>query len=75
MRFHDLRHSAATLLLAQGVPLRVVMEVLGHSRIAVTSDIYTHVVPSLLGDAADAMDAALGGQLGGQEAEGDVEAQ
>ena len=51
------------------------MEVLGHSRIAVTSDIYTHVVPAVLGDAADAMDAALGGQFGGQEAEGDVEAQ
>lgn len=75
MRFHDLRHSAASLLLVQGVPLRVVMEVLGHSRIAVTSDIYTHVVPSLLGDAADTMDAALGGQFGGQENEGDVEAQ
>ena len=51
------------------------MEVLAHSRIAVTSDIYTPVVPSLLGDAEDAMDAALGGQFGGQEAGGDVRSQ
>jgi integrase len=66
MRFHDLRHSAASLLGAQGVPARVVMEVLGHSRISVTLDLYSHVFPSALGDAADAMDRALGGQFGGQ---------
>jgi integrase len=66
MRFHDLRHSAASLLGAQGVPPRVVMEILGHSRISVTLDLYSHVFPSSLGDAADAMDRALGGQFGGQ---------
>ena len=66
MRFHDLRHSATSLLGAQGVPARVVMEVLGHSRISVTLDLYSHVFPSALGDAADAMDRALGGQSGGQ---------
>jgi integrase len=66
MRFHDLRHSAASLLGAQGIPARVVMEVLGHSRISVTLDLYSHVFPSALGDAADAMDRALGGQFGGQ---------
>lgn len=59
MRFHDLRHSAATLLLAQGVPQRVVMEQLGHSTLAMTQR-YTHVLPSLMGDAAAATDRALG---------------
>jgi len=59
MRFHDLRHSAATLLLAQGVPQRVVMEQLGHSTLAMTQR-YTHVVPQLMHDAAAAMDRALG---------------
>jgi integrase len=49
LRFHDLRHSAASLLGAQGVPARVVMEVLGHSRISVTMDLYSHVFPSALG--------------------------
>src|SRR5262249_56202799 len=60
MRLHDLRHSAASLLGAQGVPARVVTEVLGHSRISVTLDLYSHVFASALGDAADAMDRALG---------------
>ncbi len=60
MRFHDLRHSCASLLLAQGVAPRVVMETLGHSRISVTLDTYTHVLPALQREAADAMDRALG---------------
>jgi len=59
MRFHDLRHSCASLLLTQGVSPRVVMETLGHSRISVTMDTYTHVMPSLMRDAADAMDRSL----------------
>jgi len=59
LRFHDLRHSAATLLLAQGVPQRVVMEQLGHTTLAMTQR-YTHVVPQLMKDAAAAMDRALG---------------
>ena len=58
-RFHDLRHSCASLLLAQHVPPRVVMETLGHSRISVTLDTYTHVMPALQRDAADAMDRTL----------------
>jgi integrase len=41
VRLHDLRHTAATLLLAQGVPARVVMEMLGHSQIGVTVNIYS----------------------------------
>jgi hypothetical protein len=45
--FHDVRHSAATLLLAQGVPQRVVMEQLGHTTLAMTQ-LYMHVVPQLM---------------------------
>ncbi len=56
LRFHDLRHSCATLLLVQGVPARVVMEILGHSSIALTMNTYSHVMPSLKREAADAMD-------------------
>lgn len=59
IRLHDLRHSCASLLLAQGVPMRVVMEVLGHSTITLTANTYSHVLPSLLDDAAAAMDRAL----------------
>jgi integrase len=54
-RFHDLRHSCATLLLAQGISPRVVMEVLGHSQIALTMNTYTHVLPELRREAADRM--------------------
>jgi integrase len=58
-RFHDLRHTSASLLFAQGVEPRVVMEILGHSRIATTLDIYTHLLPHAQQDAADKMDAIL----------------
>ena len=59
IRFHDLRHTCASLLLAQGVSPRVVMDVLGHSQLSITMDLYSHVMPSALRDAADAMDRAL----------------
>jgi integrase len=59
VRFDDLRHSAATLLLAQGVPQRVVMKQLGHSTLAMTQR-YTHVLPSLMGDAAGRWTARSG---------------
>jgi integrase len=61
VRLHDLRHTAASLLLAQGIPARVVMEVLGHSQIGVTMNIYSHVMPTQLAVAADAMGTALWG--------------
>jgi integrase len=61
LRFHDLRHSCATLLLVQGVPARVVMEILGHSSIALTMNTYSHVIPSLKREAADAMDRVFAG--------------
>jgi integrase len=60
-RLHDARHTAATLLLAQGVPARVVMELLGHSQITLTLGTYTHVVPELARDAAARMGDALWG--------------
>jgi integrase len=47
IRFHDLRHSTATLLLTLGVHPKVVQELLGHSQIFVTLDIYSHVLPTL----------------------------
>jgi integrase len=59
VRFHDLRHSTATLLLVQGVAPRVVMEILGHSQIATTMNIYTAVVPELQREAAARMDDLL----------------
>jgi len=59
IRFHDLRHSCATLLLVQGVSPRVVMEVLGHSEIAMTMNAYSHVVPELQQEAARRMQAIL----------------
>jgi integrase len=58
-RFHDLRHSCATLLLVQGVSPRVVMDVLGHSQIAQTMNTYTHVLPELRRDAAKRMEALI----------------
>lgn len=59
IRFHDLRHTCATLLLAQGVSPRVVMEVLGHSQLSMTTDLYGHVMPSSLRDAAKALDGVF----------------
>jgi site-specific recombinase XerD len=59
-RPHDARHTAATLLLEQGVDIRVVQEILGHSSIAVTKR-YTHVTNKLSKDAAKRMGEALWG--------------
>jgi len=59
MRFHDLRHACASLLLVQGVHPRVVMETLGHSQISLTMNTYSHVLPALQQEAADRMEAIL----------------
>ena len=59
-RFHDLRHSAASLMLAQGVPLRTIQEILGHSSITLTANLYAHVGDQLKREAADAMDLIMG---------------
>jgi len=61
VRLHDARHTAATLLLAQGVPARVVMEVLGHSQISLTLGTYSHVNDDLTREAASRMSSALWG--------------
>jgi integrase len=58
-RFHALRHSAATLMLAQGVPLEVISRTLGHAGYAITADVYAHVGVELLRGGAEAMDRAL----------------
>lgn len=60
VRFHDCRHTAASLMLAAGVPLPVISETLGHTSIVVTADVYAHLSPDLKREAADAMDRALG---------------
>lgn len=59
VRLHDLRHTAASVLLAQGVPARVVMEILGHSQISVTLNIYAHVAPEMAREAASRLEKAL----------------
>jgi integrase len=60
MRFHDLRHTSATLLLGRGVHPKVVSEMLGHTRISTTLDLYSHVSMTMQQQAADAFDAILG---------------
>ena len=60
VRFHDLRHSCISLLLARGVPVKVVSEMSGHTDISVTLSVYAHVLPDMQGTAADGMDEALG---------------
>jgi len=60
MRFHDMRHSAATILLAAGVHPKKVQELLGHSSIMVTMDVYSHVLPSMQKDVANEMDDLFG---------------
>ena len=61
---HELRHSAASILIAQGVDLKLISELLGHSSIRVTSDVYGHLLDAGKAHAAAAMDAALWGPGG-----------
>ncbi len=56
VRFNDLRHTCATLLLTKGVHPKIVQEMLGHSTIAITLDTYSHVLPNMQGEAVRAMD-------------------
>ena len=58
-RFHDLRHTCATLLLSKNVNPKVVSEMLGHASIAITLDTYSHVLPDMQDSAARAMEEAL----------------
>ena len=59
IRFHDLRHRCATLLLTRNVNVKIVSEMLGHSTIAITLDTYSHVLPDMRDQAAAAMEEAL----------------
>ncbi len=60
-RFHDLRHTAASLLLIEGVHPKVVSEMLGHASVRLTLDTYSHLIPTLQATAADAFDRMLQG--------------
>lgn len=59
VRFHDLRHSFGSLLLAAGVDLKVISELLGHSEIGVTANQYLHLLPSVRREAADRFDSQI----------------
>jgi len=59
VRFHDLRHTHATMLLREGVHPKVVSERLGHASIGITLDIYSHVLPSMQEEAAERIDEGL----------------
>ena len=60
IRFHDLRHTAATLLLKENVHPKIVQEMLGHSMISLTLDTYSHILPDIQQEAADKMDKIFG---------------
>lgn len=57
---HDLRHTAASIMVASGVPIEKVAAILGHSSVRITNDLYLHLRPGDLRSAADAMQAAVG---------------
>ena len=59
INLHGLRHTMATMAVAQGVHLRVLQELLGHANISITADTYSHIVPSALRDAVDAINEIM----------------
>jgi integrase len=61
IKFHGLRHTCATLLLQAGAPMKVVQERLGHKKIAITMDTYSHVLPSMQQDATQRLAVLLHG--------------
>src|SRR5262249_49607086 len=61
IRFHDLRHSCATVLLGKKVHPKIVQEILGHSQISMTMDIYSHVLPTMQEEAMSTINGVLGG--------------
>ncbi|HVB62482.1 MAG: tyrosine-type recombinase/integrase [Ktedonobacteraceae bacterium] len=69
IRFHDLRHSAATLLLGMGIHPKIVQEILGHSNISITMNIYSHVLPSMQREAMDTLNSAFTDQREGGSTE------
>ena len=73
MRFHDLRHSAATLLLGMGVHPKIVSELLGHTQIGITLDLYSHVTATMQRDAVTAFEELLGSTKGSKSGSEQVE--
>ncbi|MCL5677076.1 MAG: site-specific integrase [Firmicutes bacterium] len=63
IRFHDLRHTSASLLISQGVHLKVIRARLGHSSVQVTGDVYAHLLPDMGRDAAAKLGDLLLGTL------------
>ena len=61
IRLHDLRHTHATLGLAAGIPAKVMSERLGHAKVGITLDLYSHVVPGMQEEAAAKLEALLFG--------------
>ena len=59
MRYHELRHGAAGLMAAQGIPARIAMEILGHAQISTTMNIYAHVASDVQREAADRIGRSL----------------
>jgi integrase len=66
IRFHDLRHTAASLLLAEGVHPKVVQEILGHSTVSMTLDTYSHTTPAMHREAVATLDRVLEQDRAGQ---------
>ena len=64
IRFHDLRHTCATLLFAEGTHPKIVQERLGHSTIALTLDTYSHCLPSMQVGASDTLNSILKRAIG-----------
>lgn len=62
IRFHDLRHSCATLMLTVGVPLKVTSGLLGHKTVGITADLYTHILDEMKQDAAEKVNTAIFGE-------------
>jgi integrase len=65
LTFHGLRHGYASLMLAAGVPLKIVSEQIGHANIGITGDLYTHVADDLRRQAADQLNTLLMPHVGG----------
>jgi integrase len=68
VRFHDMRHTHATQLLRAGVAAKVVSDRLGHANIAITLDIYSHVLPDMQTEAAERIDGVLKKAMGDDDA-------
>jgi integrase len=67
VRFHDLRHTHATLMLKAGIHPKIVSERLGHTKVGITLDIYSHILPGLQEAAAERFDKMLERRQGQEE--------